>query len=68
MGWLWCANAWRCRPTVSLVVAHDEILPDRRDASGKANLVGADSLKEDSILHSCDLLDILLGAIEEHQN
>jgi hypothetical protein len=31
-------------------------------------VVSADSLKEGSVFHSCDLLDIFLGAVEEDEN
>ena len=54
--------------TVSLVVAHDELASDGPDASGEADLVSADSLKEDSLFHPCDLLDMFLGTVEENEN
>src|SRR5258708_4206185 len=61
-------NGRRLWTTVSFVVDLDEVLPDRSDASGKADVIGDDSLREDPVLHSCDLVDILFGAVEKDQN
>ena len=58
----------RLRPTVSLIVAHNEILPDRPDASGKSDLLFGDPLKVVAVFDPCDLLDILLRGVEENQN
>ncbi len=52
----------RLRFTLGFVVSHDEILADRPDDPRKTDLVSADPLEIGAVLHTCDLIDIVLGA------
>ena len=51
-----------------LVVPFDEVLPDCIDSSGIADLVGHVSHKVVTVCRPCDLVNILLGTVEENQN
>ena len=59
---------WRLWSSISVVVARNEVLPNRVNRSRKADLLSSNPLKKDSILHAGNLSGVLIGAVPENEN
>src|ERR1700733_11129141 len=61
-------NRRRLWSTVRIIMAHDEVLSHRGDASGKPDLVGGDALKKIPVFHGSDCAGVIRRAIPENEN
>src|SRR5712691_7356149 len=59
---------WRGGPAVGAVMPHDEVLADRADSSGEADLLVTYDLQERAVLRASNLGRMVFRSLPENQN